>query len=203
MTTIIFVRHGQSKANVLDRLNSNPKYKYGLTELGKKQAESAAKEIRKINVSRIVASPLERAKQTAEILNAGLGLNIEVDDRIIEIKMGGMEGKSCKEGRWYFELGERKLKKLKVESWAHLEHRVNDFMDSLSDYKGAVVAVSHEDTIRAAISSILGLGRYELLGMAIKNGSLTAISHSEEGYKLWGASMPCIPKNMLAKIKMP
>lgn len=59
---------------------------FGLSALGKKMARSAAAAVKAMDrpVSRLVASPLQRAQESAEPFAAEFGLRIETDERLIE-----------------------------------------------------------------------------------------------------------------------
>ncbi len=57
---------------------------YYLSELGHKMAEAAAEFLSKNEIIHLVASPLERAQQTAEPLSKILEVPITTDDRVIE-----------------------------------------------------------------------------------------------------------------------
>jgi broad specificity phosphatase PhoE len=57
---------------------------YGLSELGVQMAKAAALALADRDVTHLVASPLERAQQTAEPFAAQSGLPIGVDERLIE-----------------------------------------------------------------------------------------------------------------------
>jgi broad specificity phosphatase PhoE len=57
---------------------------YFLSELGHKMAEAAADFLSKNEIIHLVASPLERAQQTAEPLSKLLEVPITTDDRVIE-----------------------------------------------------------------------------------------------------------------------
>jgi broad specificity phosphatase PhoE len=57
---------------------------YRLSELGVQMAKAAAQSLAGHNVTYLVASPLERAQQTAEPFAAEFGLPIAVDDNLIE-----------------------------------------------------------------------------------------------------------------------
>jgi broad specificity phosphatase PhoE len=57
---------------------------YYLSELGHKMAEAAADFLSKNEIVHLVASPLERAQQTAEPLSKILEVPISTDDRVIE-----------------------------------------------------------------------------------------------------------------------
>ena len=93
-----FMRHGESEYNVKGLLNQDPKIKVHLTSKGKKQAENAAKKLRKINFDAIFVSEFVRTQETAKIINQGRGTPSFVDKRINEPKTG-FEGKSSKESK--------------------------------------------------------------------------------------------------------
>jgi broad specificity phosphatase PhoE len=57
---------------------------YRLSELGVQMAKAAADALADHDVTYLVASPLERAQQTAEPFAAGFGLPVAVDDNLIE-----------------------------------------------------------------------------------------------------------------------
>lgn len=88
-----FVRHGQSEANAARLIaDDTPK----LTELGRQQALQTGKKLAGKNISRILCSPLIRAKETAEIIATELGLDtndIEVIQDLRERGVGECEGK--------------------------------------------------------------------------------------------------------------
>jgi broad specificity phosphatase PhoE len=57
---------------------------YLLSELGREMADTVARFLADHDVVRVVASPLERAQETAAPIAAALGLPVETDDRLIE-----------------------------------------------------------------------------------------------------------------------
>ncbi|GAA3279584.1 histidine phosphatase family protein [Dactylosporangium vinaceum] len=57
---------------------------YRLSELGVQMAKAAAESLAGRDITHLVASPLERAQQTAEPFAEQLGLPIAVDERLIE-----------------------------------------------------------------------------------------------------------------------
>jgi probable phosphoglycerate mutase len=90
---MLFVRHGESEANVLN-VFSNRGLKHGLTTKGRGQASALAKKLEGFSVTRIFTSPLLRAAQTAEILAEVLQAPYEVADSLREYDCGVLEGKS-------------------------------------------------------------------------------------------------------------
>jgi broad specificity phosphatase PhoE len=57
---------------------------YQLSELGHQMAKAAAEVLAAHDITHLVASPLERAQQTAEPFAAQFGLPVAVDERLIE-----------------------------------------------------------------------------------------------------------------------
>jgi len=57
---------------------------YHLSEIGKQMAERVATTVKDRDITHVVASPLERAQETAQPSAAALGLDIVTDDRVIE-----------------------------------------------------------------------------------------------------------------------
>jgi broad specificity phosphatase PhoE len=57
---------------------------FRLSALGEQMAQEAAKALAGRDVTLVVSSPLERARQTAEPVAAQFGLPVEIDERLIE-----------------------------------------------------------------------------------------------------------------------
>lgn len=80
---IYFVRHGQSQANLEEREQGA----FGaLSELGREQAAFVAKRFTDLPIDIIVSSPYERAKETADIINAHLNKELIVSELLRERK---------------------------------------------------------------------------------------------------------------------
>jgi uncharacterized phosphatase len=93
---IYFVRHGQSEAN-LECVFAGQKNDAVLTEKGKEQAHEVGRSIleKELSFSRIISSPLKRARETAEIIAQDIGFDlskIEYDQRVQEYDMGSITG---------------------------------------------------------------------------------------------------------------
>jgi broad specificity phosphatase PhoE len=94
-TTVHVMRHGE--------VHNPSKILYGrlpdfhLSELGKQMAKAAAESLAKHDVTYVVASPLERAQETAAPIAAEFGLEIATDTRLIE-SSNFFEGKNVSVG---------------------------------------------------------------------------------------------------------
>jgi len=91
------MRHGESEGNVRRYFDSNANPSNGLTEKGRAEVAASLAELKTKDITKIYASPLLRAKQTAEIVAEGLGIpkeSIKYDERLSEFKFGQFDGES-------------------------------------------------------------------------------------------------------------
>lgn len=83
---------------------------YHLSDIGNQMAERVAKSLAGRDITHVVASPLERAQETAKPSADAFGLDIVTDDRVIEAG-NKFEGK-------HFGVGDGSLRKPRM--WRHL-----------------------------------------------------------------------------------
>ena len=95
MTTVIFVRHGQSTANLEHVFAGHTDAP--LTELGKKQAQNTANFLKDYPICAIYSSDLMRSMQTAEPTGKLHNLPVIPDRELREIYAGEWEGRSYEE----------------------------------------------------------------------------------------------------------
>ncbi|MDQ2749787.1 MAG: histidine phosphatase family protein [Actinomycetota bacterium] len=98
-TTVHLLRHGEVFNP--DRVLYGRLPGYGLSDLGIAQAKLAAEFLAARDVGHLVSSPLERAQQTAEPLAAALGLDVVIDERLIEAA-NALEGRRVAGGKGLF-----------------------------------------------------------------------------------------------------
>jgi valyl-tRNA synthetase len=172
LTTVGFVRHGEAENNVALTV-SNDVDKYPLTEKGREQIVNLAEELRGQGYERIIASPILRTKQTAEILSDVLGLPLEFDDRIKEVGFGEYNHHA------EIEIEEQRARNgwmvktpFNMESYASLRERTHSCMaDVVARYAGQkILMVSHGDTL--AVLKQFGTDAYtNELGVLQKRGT--------------------------------
>lgn len=101
---ILFVRHGESVANAKGLIGEPDT---PLSEKGREQAHATGQILGAENVTQIISSPFLRARQTAEIIAAELGLPssaIKILHDLRERRMGDLEGKpKTYETAYYYE----------------------------------------------------------------------------------------------------
>lgn len=85
-----FLRHGETDWNKQGLMQGHTDIP--LNDTGRAQAEAAVAALSRVKIDRIVASPLVRAFETAEIVNRHLKINIVSEDGIRERHFGSMEG---------------------------------------------------------------------------------------------------------------
>jgi len=91
VTRLYFIRHGRSIWNAECRIQgrSDPP----LDEVGREQARKLAERMRGgETLAALYASPLQRARETAEIVGEALGLEVIADDRLREYDVGDLAG---------------------------------------------------------------------------------------------------------------
>jgi len=138
---IYFLRHGESIANV-NNVFAGQKDDTPLTEHGRLQARDAAKEIQStIKINRIIASPLVRTKETAEIIANVIEFpikNIEFDKRIVEYDMGEITGSPIRK------VTSKELTSAKgAEDPSRFQDRVLNLLKELDLHQGNILIVSH------------------------------------------------------------
>ena len=145
---LFVTRHGQSEMNALGRIcgRLDPE----LTQQGVQQAKDLADSLKQCNIEVIVASPLKRAKHTAEIVSQAIGVPVITDERLIERDYGIFEGvRSDEEFRSYRH--QPLLRYPSGESFLDHAHRAYSFLDEAVDLYGdkTVLLVCHAGTGKA------------------------------------------------------
>jgi ribonuclease H / adenosylcobalamin/alpha-ribazole phosphatase len=90
-TRMLLLRHGQTELSAQRRYSGrgNP----ALTEVGRQQAGAAARYVaERGGIAAVFSSPLQRAYDTAAAAAKALGLDVTVDDDLIETDFGAWEG---------------------------------------------------------------------------------------------------------------
>jgi len=153
-TTIYLIRHGEVKNP--DKIIYGRLPNFGLTDKGKEEAAETAGFLQDKHIAAIYSSPLERAKQTAEIIQKKLGLpEIYFSDQLTETL-------TSYQGKKFSSLDELQsevyLKPLdpKDETIEDLAQRMIIFLHGVINKNEGkhVVIVSHGDPIMALKAKI-------------------------------------------------
>jgi broad specificity phosphatase PhoE len=159
---LILVRHGQTEANARGLMCGHADHP--LTPTGHRQAERLAVALPR--PTRLVSSPLDRARRTAEVIGRAAGLgpaDIETDARWIEMDYGDLDGhpQCALDGdAWATWRDDPDHVPAGGESVADVGRRVRSACDDLAGdaARGDVVVVTHVSPIKAAIAWALGVG---------------------------------------------
>jgi len=153
MTTLLLVRHGETDWNRDGRWQGGSDTR--LNDLGREQARALAEQLDgEIDV--LYSSDLARARETAEIVAARLGLEVRLDPRLRERGFGSWEGLTTIEVEERFADAHRRWLAGEgagaddAEAFEDFSARVGDFLsDVLRLHPGEdVLVISHGGSIR-------------------------------------------------------
>ena len=160
------VRHGETIWNAENRVQGISDIP--LTDKGRLDATLLKDLVKDINIDVVIASPLERAIETAKILTDGK-MPINTDDRIKERDWGMNEGANIDEvDRWDCWDVILNTKVQNIESIQDFMYRVSSFLEDIKvRYKDKkVLLVTHSAVIRVI---------HYLLGTIPEDGDLSKI----------------------------
>ena len=188
--TIYVIRHGETEHNVQRRLTGQQHS--NLTPKGLKQARRSGEILARLEpkIARFdfIASPLERTRQTMELVRQGAGLpshGYRTEEQVKEIDVGTWFGISMEEARrtmpehvsayeadpWNYARGG-------VESFAMVHTRIKGFLETL---KRNSVIVAHFHPLRMFRALALGLTPEETLAWNAPNQGVLRVKagHAE------------------------
>ncbi|MBM3145856.1 MAG: histidine phosphatase family protein [Chloroflexi bacterium] len=156
------LRHGESVGNAEDKLQGQADYP--LTERGREQARLLAARWRaeKVTFDKAIASPLERAHKTAQIISESLGLPLEIAPAWMEFDWGDLNGLSSQEVdqrsatiQWddpYFPIGGDGESR-----WSVYLRASRSVQDLINSPPGRYLIVAHGAILNRFLSAVLGL----------------------------------------------
>lgn len=175
------LRHGQTDWNInflLQGVTDIPMNRTGIDQI-----RLAAKAIRREDWDVVLTSPLDRARQTAEIIQSELGFDSVIEEQLlIERSFGEAEGLSHEQWRQKY----ANLDHIPGgESRTELAERSQLLLDNVaSNFAGKrVLAVSHGALIRTLIAIA---SKYELPrdGERLGNASLNIVGHQQQKWQV-------------------
>jgi broad specificity phosphatase PhoE len=175
---ILLARHGETADNKDRRFQGQKDVP--LNDIGREQARALAEAARGEGLVALYSSPLIRARETAEVVGAALGLEPRLDDRLKEVDVGDWEGRLKDD-----------IARAQPEQWAAFGRGGDDWRfpggESLAEQQRRVIAalvditqagdlpalvVCHRGVIRCALAHthIRGLDTYH--EWTVPNGEL-------------------------------
>jgi ribonuclease H / adenosylcobalamin/alpha-ribazole phosphatase len=187
-TRFLLLRHGQTELSAQRRYSGrgNP----ALTEVGQAQAEAAAEYLGKRGgVDAVITSPLQRAYDTAAKAAKALGLDVAVDDDLIETDFGTWEGLTFSEAAEQdAELHRKWLRDTSItppggESFDSVAERVQRVRGRIiSEHAGeTVLVVSHVTPIKTLLRLALDAGPGILYRLHLDLASLSIAEFYPDG----------------------
>jgi broad specificity phosphatase PhoE len=175
--TYYVMRHGEAEQNVLGIVYGKEDDNYALTTAGREQVKASAQKIS--GITKIFASPVRRAKESAEIAADTLGIpraDIVFDPRLREFDFGDFHGKPIKE---FVEFRNEKINDLSVaypggESYLDAKRRFGAWLHE-TDAKlsnETVLIVTHGIGIESLVSVAEGMTNDETLAY-VRNHTFT------------------------------
>ena len=180
--TLLFIRHGQTTWNVEHRL---PGQLPGvlLNDTGRQQAERLADALTVLPISAIISSPLERARETAEIVAKLRGIPLQLDPDLMDLNVGHWAGQvfdelSKNDPDWKAFVRDPTVAPEGVETFPQVQERamgaVNRWLqqDSIGNYP---VFVAHADVIKVLLAHYTGLEAARAGSLSIDNASVSIV----------------------------
>jgi broad specificity phosphatase PhoE len=185
--TLIFIRHGQTTWNVEHRL---PGQLPGVTlnDTGRKQAARLADALHILPISAIISSPLERARDTAEIIAQDRSLTVQLEPELMDTNVGHWAGKvyddlAKNDPDWKAFVRDPTVAPEGVETFPQVQERVVAAVERWRKQEniGAYPAfVAHADIIKLLIAYYTGLAAGRAGSMFIDNASASVVEFDGE-----------------------
>jgi len=187
-TRLLLLRHGQTELSAQRRYSGrgNP----ALTDVGRLQAGAAARYLaERGGIAAVFSSPLQRAYDTAATAAEALGLDVTVDDGLIETDFGAWDGLTFNEAaerdpelhrRWLRDTGTTPPG---GESFDNVLDRVLDVRERIiAGYRGStVLVVSHVTPIKMLLRLALDAGPGILYRLHLDLASLSIAEFFADG----------------------
>lgn len=191
---IVLWRHGQTLWNADNRHQGQ--IDIPLNEVGREQVRHAAQTLVAMKPTHIIASDLERALETGQILADLAGIKLSTDERLRETFAGEWQGMTRDEivakypvdyAAWG---GDSEIRPGGGETrWEVSERVVAAIQDALINIPagGTLVVASHGGALRSALGRLLGLDprQWTILGV-LANAQWSVLSELDE-------NMPKLP----------
>lgn len=188
MKEVFFVRHGQTEWNAIRRMQGQ--WNSNLNETGRAQAHGHGRFLKRQQIQHVAASPLDRTRQTAEIINEYLSLDPHFDERIMEWDCGDWSGEQWDTltEKWPEEFAawradEYHYRGPNCENYPDMIKRARPVLEELkaSDYD-RVAIVSHGIIGRVMVGILLELSPEAMFSFSQTNDTIFQLTLSGDHY---------------------
>lgn len=181
MAKIYLVRHGESIANT-QSIYQGRTHDTDLSPLGEQQVRKLADRMRRVKLTKIIASPLKRTLKTAEFVKNTIIVPLHTDLRIIETSHGQWEGRHRDEIIQTWPDLYRKWLKFPSsvrfpdgEHFLETQKRVVEWWATISEENVDILAVTHDNIIRILIAKVLNMKLNRIWKFHLQPTSVTLI----------------------------
>ncbi len=185
-TLLLLVRHGETPTTGQVLPGRAPGLH--LSERGQGQADSFAERLAGLPVDAVYSSPLERALETAAPAAASTGLEVAVEDGLIECDFGDWTGAALADltGLPEWRTVQHTPSSFRFpggESFTRMQARMVGALEDLraAHRGGVILCFSHADPIKAAVAHALGTHLDLFQRIVISPCSVTAIAYGDGG----------------------
>lgn len=170
---IYLARHGQTQWNVDNKITGVTDIP--LTQEGIEQAKQLAEVAKDYQIDVIIASPLMRARDTAQYVADVKNLPVHIDERLKEQNFGTFEGTDSRSEAFIKHKKDIAVRFPNGESAVQVMHRVYSLIDEVKEkYAGKnVLFVCHGGICRAARTYFVDMTGDEYSDYSPKNASIT------------------------------
>ena len=186
-TMVLLVRHALTPTTGVKLPGRAPGLH--LSDEGRRQADAAADRLGKLpKLVAVYASPLERARETAQPIARTRGIAVRIERDLAELDIGEWTGlsikRACRKPEW--EIIQRHPSGFRFpggESYVEMQTRMTTTLGRLvARHPGEVIAaVSHADPIKAVVAHALGTPLDLFQRIVIAPASVSAILYRPEG----------------------
>ncbi len=190
MRELYFVRHGQTEWNAIRRMQGQ--WNSDLNDLGRQQAHRNGEFLASLGIDYLVASPLDRTRQTADIINEYLQLPLSFDDRIMEWNCGDWSGEMWDQvaDKWPEEFAAWQsdpyhYRGPNCENYPDMIERARPFLEGLTSLPHQRIAiVSHGMIGRVMVSTLLEHTPEEMFTFGQANDTVFHLTEDQGRYQV-------------------
>lgn len=182
MMRLLLVRHGQTEENNQGRIQGQ--LDVPLNDQGREQAGLLRDRLAQMNITGAYASPLARARETAEIVLEPHGVEPTLDPRLMEFSYGVWQGMTWAEvqTRYPLAFAEWAVDRERAPEGAETVHQVKSRVHQLqgeirsTHRDGTVLVVTHGGPLRLMLCCAFGIPVERAFDMAIDNTAISELS---------------------------
>lgn len=193
MITLYLVRHGTAE-NRNDVLYGRMPGTH-LSARGLEEVRDLARGFAPLAIDALIASPLERTRQTAAPIAEACGLEVELDEALLEVDFGDWTGLPFTELRrrddWQRWNAARSLARAPGgERMQDVVARARACIDRLAERRpdGRVVVVTHGDVVRGLLVDFLGMSMDHIYRLEITPASVSTVELYDRDCRLLGVN---------------